>query len=158
MCKACIYCHGMYPWSYLTPIMIITSVNTSPPICLSWQLSCGISKYRKHQTWKTFGINVKHEYNITKFIRKPVRSHCCQQVVGCEDCVQQWMDSNNTCPLCLTDTTFMMQTHLWGGLMMLSNSCLHWLSAARLWEQWQGFCWGIFLWSWTWPVHYMQQH
>ena len=32
-----------------------------------------------------------------------------------------------------------------------------WWPTARLWEQWQGFCWGIFLWSWAWLVHYTQE-
>ena len=62
-CAKHVYCHGIYSWSYPTPIMIITSVITSQPIFLSWQLSCGIWKYRKHQTWEKFGIDVKHQYN-----------------------------------------------------------------------------------------------
>lgn len=32
--------------------------------------------------------------------RKPVTATCCNRLVGCEDCVEQWVERNQTCPLC----------------------------------------------------------
>lgn len=35
--------------------------------------------------------------------RKPIVADCCQRVVGCEACVQQWGENNNTCPHCSSE-------------------------------------------------------
>ena len=33
----------------------------------------------------------------------PVISPCCQRVIGCESCVNNWMAANERCPLCSTE-------------------------------------------------------
>ena len=55
--------------------------------------------------------NFVEAHNMWPLTSWKLRKQCPCTNLGCEDCVQQ---CNNTCLLCSTDTTFMMQTHLKG--------------------------------------------
>ena len=45
---------------------------------------------------------------------KLVTTPCCCHIVGCEECVQQWVCANNTCPLCSSEATTCVFSELKG--------------------------------------------
>lgn len=45
---------------------------------------------------------------------RPVTASCCCRIVGCEECVQQWVYANNTCPLCSSEATTQLFSELKG--------------------------------------------
>ncbi len=41
-------------------------------------------------------------------IKSPIFSRCCKNIIGCQECVDQWYgnDVNNTCPICRSERAY----------------------------------------------------